>query len=82
MYPSCKDLIFSFSAVPSILLLDWTKPIVISLVAARMTKGKKNEYFDKKGTEHVAAALPQTQEEKPEEKKLHNEIKDCECGCK
>ena len=55
---------------------------VISLVAARMTKGKKNEYFDKKGTEHVAAALPQTQEEKPEEKKLHNEIKDCECGCK
>jgi hypothetical protein len=38
------------------------------------------EYFDKKGTEHVAAALPQTQEEKPEEKKLHNEGKDC--GCK
>jgi len=40
----------------------------------------KTEYFDKKGTEHVAAALPQTQEEKPEEKKLHNEGKDC--GCK
>ena len=55
---------------------------VISLVAARMTKGKKNEYVDKKGVEHVAAALPQTQEEKPEEKKLHNENKDCNCGCK
>jgi len=40
----------------------------------------KTEYFDKKGTEHVAAALPQTQEEKPEEEKLHNEGKDC--GCK
>jgi hypothetical protein len=40
------------------------------------------EYVDKKGTEHVAAALPQTQEEKPEEKKLHNENKDCNCGCK
>ena len=38
------------------------------------------EYVDKKGVEHVAAALPQTQEEKPEEKKLHNEGKDC--GCK
>ena len=38
------------------------------------------EYIDKKGTEHVAAALPQTQEEKPEEKKLHNEGKDY--GCK
>ncbi len=36
---------------------------VISLVAARMTKGKKNEYVDKKGVEHVAAALPQTEEE-------------------
>jgi hypothetical protein len=24
------------------------------------------EYFDKKGVEHVAAALPQTQEEEPE----------------
>jgi hypothetical protein len=41
---------------------------------------KIREYVDKKGTEHVAAALPQTQEEKPEEKKLHNEGKDC--GCK
>jgi len=40
------------------------------------------EYVDKKGVEHVAAALPQTQEEKPEEKKLHNESKDCNCGCK
>ena len=36
---------------------------VISLVAARMTKGSKNEYVDKKGVEHVAAALPQTEEE-------------------
>jgi hypothetical protein len=36
---------------------------VISLVAARMTKGTKNEYVDKKGVEHVAAALPQTEEE-------------------
>jgi hypothetical protein len=32
----------------------------------------KVEYVDKKGTEHVAAALPQTQEEKPEEEKIHN----------
>jgi hypothetical protein len=38
------------------------------------------EYVDKKGVEHVAAALPQTQEEKPEEKKLHNEANNC--GCK
>jgi hypothetical protein len=38
------------------------------------------EYVDKKGTEHVAAALPQTTEEKPKEKKLHNEGNDC--GCK
>jgi hypothetical protein len=36
---------------------------VISLVAARMTKKPKNEYVDKKGVEHVAAALPQTEEE-------------------
>jgi hypothetical protein len=43
-------------------------------------EGIKKEYVDKKGVEHVAAALPQTQEEKPEEKKLHNEGKDC--GCK
>ena len=41
---------------------------------------KIREYVDKKGTEHVAAALPQTQEEKPEEEKLHNEGNDC--GCK
>jgi len=36
---------------------------VISLVAARMTKRTKKEYVDKKGVEHVAAALPQTEEE-------------------
>jgi hypothetical protein len=36
---------------------------VISLVAARLTKGTKKEYVDKKGVEHVAAALPQTEEE-------------------
>jgi hypothetical protein len=41
---------------------------------------KVEEYVDKKGVEHVAAALPQTQEEKPEEEKLHNE--DNDCGCK
>ena len=39
----------------------------------------KVEYIDKKGVEHVGAALPQTQEEKPEEKKLHNENKKCNC---
>jgi hypothetical protein len=43
---------------------------VISLVAARMTKGKKNEYVDKKGVEHVAAALPQTEEEPIKECKI------------
>jgi hypothetical protein len=36
---------------------------VISIVAARLTKAKKNEYVDKKGVERVAAALPQTEEE-------------------
>jgi hypothetical protein len=36
---------------------------VISIVAVRLTKAKKNEYVDKKGVEHVAAALPQTEEE-------------------
>jgi len=36
---------------------------VISLVAARMTQKPKKEYVDKKGVEHVAAALPQTEEE-------------------
>lgn len=40
------------------------------------------EYIDKKGVEHAAAALPQTQEVEPEDKKLHNENKDCGCGCK
>jgi hypothetical protein len=48
---------------------------VISLVAARMTKGSKNEYVDNKGVEHVAAALPQTEEEPVKESK------DCGCGC-
>jgi hypothetical protein len=43
---------------------------VISLVAARMTKGSKNEYVDKKGVEHVAAALPQTEEEPIKECKI------------
>jgi hypothetical protein len=43
---------------------------VISLVAARMTKGNKNEYVDKKGVEHVAAALPQTEEEPIKECKI------------
>jgi hypothetical protein len=36
----------------------------------------KIEYVDKKGVEHVAAALPQTEEEPV------NESKDCNCGCK
>jgi hypothetical protein len=36
----------------------------------------KVEYVDKKGVEHVAAALPQTEEEPV------NESKDCNCGCK
>ena len=39
------------------------------------------EYIDKKGLERVGAALPQTQEVEPEDKKLHNEGKDCGCGC-
>jgi len=43
---------------------------VISLVAARLTKGSKNEYVDKKGVEHVAAALPQTEEEPIKECKI------------
>ena len=43
---------------------------VISLVAARLTKGTKNEYVDKKGVEHVAAALPQTEEEPIKECKI------------
>ena len=37
---------------------------------------KVEEYVDKKGVEHVAAALPQTEEEPV------NEGKDCGCGCK
>ena len=45
---------------------------VISLVAARLTKGSKNEYVDKKGVEHVAAALPQTEEEPIKECKTCN----------
>jgi hypothetical protein len=48
---------------------------VISLVAARLTNKTKKEYVDKKGVEHVAAALPQTEEEPV------NEGKDCGCGC-
>ena len=36
----------------------------------------KVEYVDTKGVEHVAAALPQTEEEPV------NESKDCNCGCK
>jgi hypothetical protein len=39
-------------------------------------EGIKKEYVDKKGVEHVAAALPQTEEEPV------NESKDCNCGCK
>jgi hypothetical protein len=45
---------------------------VISLVAARMTKGTKKEYVDKKGVERVAAALPQTEEEPIKECKTCN----------
>jgi hypothetical protein len=43
---------------------------VISLVAAKMTRDSKNEYVDKKGVEHVAAALPQTEEEPIKECKI------------
>ena len=43
---------------------------VISIVAARLTKGTKKEYVDKKGVEHVAAALPQTEEEPIKECKI------------
>jgi hypothetical protein len=49
---------------------------VISMIAARLTNKTKKEYVDKKGVEHVAAALPQTEEEPV------NEGKDCGCGCK
>ena len=47
---------------------------VISLVAARMTKGTKKEYVDDKGVEHVAASLPQTEEE-PVTESLSSDIK-------
>ena len=47
---------------------------VISLVAARMTQKPKNEYVDDKGVEHVAAALPQTEEE-PVTESLSSDIK-------
>jgi len=40
----------------------------------------KIESINNKQVQHIATSLPQTQEEKPEEKKLHNEGKDC--GCK
>jgi hypothetical protein len=43
---------------------------VISIVAARLTKKTKKEYVDKKGVEHVAAALPQTEEEPIKECKI------------
>jgi hypothetical protein len=43
---------------------------VISIVAVRLTKGTKKEYVDKKGVEHVAAALPQTEEEPIKECKI------------
>jgi hypothetical protein len=43
---------------------------VISLVAAKMTRDNKNEYVDKKGVEHAAAALPQTEEEPIKECKI------------
>ena len=57
---------------------------VISLVAARMTQKPKNEYVDDKGVEHVAAALPQTEEEPVSEAlvkgKTYGGTK-CEGGC-
>ena len=40
----------------------------------------KIESINNKQVQHIATSLPQTQEEKPEETKLHNEGKDC--GCK
>jgi hypothetical protein len=45
---------------------------VISIVAARLTNKTKKEYVDKKGVEHVAAALPQTEEEPIKECKTCN----------
>lgn len=43
---------------------------VISIIAARLTNKTKKEYVDKKGVEHVAAALPQTEEEPMKECKI------------
>jgi hypothetical protein len=43
---------------------------VISIVATRLTNKTKKEYVDKKGVEHVAAALPQTEEEPIKECKI------------
>jgi hypothetical protein len=43
---------------------------VISIIAARLTNKTKKEYVDKKGVEHVAAALPQTEEEPIKECKI------------
>ena len=56
----------------------------ISLVAARLTKGTKNEYVDDKGVEHVAAALPQTEEEPVTEALVKGKTyggSKCEGGC-
>jgi hypothetical protein len=57
---------------------------VISLVAARMTQKPKNEYVDDKGVEHVAAALPQTEEEPVTEALVKGKTyggSKCEGGC-
>ena len=43
---------------------------VISIIAARLTNKTKKEYVDKKGVEHVAASLPQTEEEPIKECKI------------
>jgi len=57
---------------------------VISLVAARMTQKPKNEYVDDNGVEHVAAALPQTEEESVTESLVKGKTyggSKCEGGC-
>jgi hypothetical protein len=57
---------------------------VISLVAARMTQKPKNEYVDDKDVEHVAAALPQTEEEPVTEALVKGKTyggSKCEGGC-
>ena len=57
---------------------------VISIVAARLTKTTKNEYVDDKGVEHVAAALPQTEEEPVTEALVKGKTyggSKCEGGC-